>query len=79
MWLDSSHKWLLINDDEDESRSYNDTEINTIMFDKDRNKTLVDKLGNLNISVDADIVVATRGKFLIIGADLKEFPRKKNY
>ncbi|KAJ8730369.1 hypothetical protein PYW07_017407 [Mythimna separata] len=60
MWFDSNHKWLLINNDEAETESNNDTYINTIMFDNDRNATLIDKLDNLNISVDADIVLASR-------------------
>ena len=70
MWLDSSHKWLLIDDDNAETEIYNDT-VNTILFDKGRNATLIEVLDNLTISVDADIVLARRGKFVIVIVVLK--------
>ncbi|PZC86162.1 hypothetical protein B5X24_HaOG200895 [Helicoverpa armigera] len=60
MWLDSHHKWLLIDDDKAKLEVYNDTEIENVIYE-DRNSTLIDILSNLNISVDADIVVAEKG------------------
>ncbi|XP_063897567.1 ionotropic receptor 75a [Helicoverpa armigera] len=60
MWLDSHHKWLLIDDDEAKLEVYNNTDTENVLFE-DRNTTLIDILSNLNISVDADIVVAENG------------------
>nr|AOE48004.1 putative ionotropic receptor IR1.2 [Athetis lepigone] len=65
MWLDGNHKWVLINDDGSETERYGDVDNNTVMFDNDKNSSIMDTgimevLSNLNISVDADIVVAER-------------------
>ncbi|KAF9413492.1 hypothetical protein HW555_008287, partial [Spodoptera exigua] len=58
MLLDSNHKWLLIDDDE-AYKVYNETEVDIIMADSG-NGSLIEMLQRLNISVDADIVMAFR-------------------
>ncbi|XP_050561113.1 uncharacterized protein LOC118264661 [Spodoptera frugiperda] len=57
MWLDSNHKWLLI-DDDDAYTWCNDTEVDMMMADS--NESLIEMLSHLNISVDADIVTGFR-------------------
>ncbi|XP_026747620.1 uncharacterized protein LOC113508736 [Trichoplusia ni] len=58
MRLDATHKWLIIDDDKAEPGPYNNTGINSTMFDES-NTGVIEVLRNLNISVDADIVLAS--------------------